>query len=77
MNFVQDSVVIADMKSFDQYIKDFNPEIMDIDYRQTLIRLGNKIILTCRSSYMNSFDNLQVEAIHPDSFRVVEKSYIY
>src|SRR6187399_1425369 len=52
MNFVQDSVVIADMKSFDQYIKDFNPEVPNIDYRQTLIRLGNKIIVTCRNSYM-------------------------
>jgi len=61
MNFVQDSVVIADMKSFDQYIKDFNPRIMDIDYRQTLIGLGNKIILTCRNSYIKSFDNLQFE----------------
>lgn len=63
MNFVQDSVVIADMKSFDQYIKDFNPMVTNIDYRQTLIKLGNKIILTCRNSYMRSFDNLQVEAI--------------
>jgi hypothetical protein len=62
MNFVQDSVVIADMRSFDQYIKDFNPNIPNLDYRQTLIRLGNKIILTCRKSYMKSFDNLQVEA---------------
>src|SRR6187549_676953 len=25
INFVQDSIVIADMRSFDQYIKDFNP----------------------------------------------------
>jgi hypothetical protein len=63
MNFVQDSVVIADMKSFDQYIKDFNPEVTNIDYRQTLIKLGNKIIVTCRNSYMKSFDNLQVETI--------------
>lgn len=62
MNFVQDSVVITDMKSFDQYIKDFNPMIPNIDYRQTLIRLGNKIIITCRNSYMKSFDNLKVEA---------------
>ena len=61
MNFVQDSVVIEDMKSFDQYIRDFNPRITNIDYRQTLIRLGNKIIVTCRNSYMRSFDNLQVE----------------
>jgi hypothetical protein len=63
MNFVQDSVVIADMKSFDQYIKDFNPEIPNNDYRQTLIRLGNKIIITCRNSYMRSFDKLQVETM--------------
>jgi hypothetical protein len=61
MNFVQDSVVIADMKSFDQYIKDFNPKVTNIDYRQTLIKLGNKIIVTCRKSYMHSFNNLQVE----------------
>src|SRR6185369_278126 len=61
MNFVQDSVVINDMKSFDQYIKDFNPKIMNVDYRQTLIRLGNKIIVTCRNSYIKSFDNLQFE----------------
>ncbi len=61
MNFVQDSVVINDMKSFDQYIKDFNPRIMNVDYRQTLIHLGNKIILTCRNSYIKSFDNLQFE----------------
>lgn len=63
MNFVQDSVVITDMKSFDQYIKDFNPMIPNIDYRQTLIKLGNKIIITCRNSYMNSYNNLQVENI--------------
>ncbi len=63
MNFVQDSVVIADMKSFDQYIKDFNPEVTNIDYRQTLIKLGNKIIVTCRNSYMKSFDNLQLETL--------------
>jgi hypothetical protein len=63
MNFVQDSVVIADMRSFDQYIKDFNPKVTNIDYRQTLIRLGNKIIVTCRSSYMKSFDHLQVETL--------------
>jgi hypothetical protein len=52
------------MKSFDQYIKDFNPNITDVDYRQTLIRLGNKIILTCRNSYMNSFNNLQMESFN-------------
>ena len=69
MNFVQDSVVIADMKSFDQYIKDFNPRIMNPDYRQTLIRLGNKIILTCRNSYIRSFDNLQLESLG-DSLRL-------
>ena len=63
MNFVQDSVVIADMKSFDQYIKDFNPEVTNIDYRQTLIKLGNKIIVTCRNSYMKSFDSLQLETM--------------
>ena len=67
MNFVQDSVVIVDMKSFDQYIKDFNPRIMDPDYRQTLIGLGNKIIITCRNSYIKSFDNLQFENPKPDS----------
>ncbi len=67
MNFVQDSVVIADMKSFDQYIKDFNPHISNVDYRQTLIKLGNKIIVTCRNSYMRSFDNLQVEQLKEDS----------
>lgn len=64
MNFVQDPIVISDMKSFDQYIKDFNPNITDVDYRQTLIRLGNKIILTCRNSYMNSFNNLQMESFN-------------
>ena len=64
MNFVQDSIVIADMKSFDQYIKDFNPQVENIDYRQTLISLGNKIIVTCRNSYMKSFDNLQLETVH-------------
>lgn len=69
MNFVQDSVVIADMKSFDQYIKDFNPNITDPEYRQTLISLGNKIILTCRNSYIKSFDNLQIEAITDDSMK--------
>src|SRR5688572_5728389 len=69
MNFVQDSVVISDMKSFDQYIKDFNPQITDPEYRQTLIRLGNKIILTCRNSYIKSFDNLQVESLQEDTIR--------
>jgi hypothetical protein len=69
MNFVQDSVVIADMKSFDQYIKDFNPKITNIDYRQTLIRLGNKIILTCRNSYMKSFDHLQVETLSDENVK--------
>lgn len=67
MNFVQDSGVIFDMKSFDQYIRDFNPRIINVDYRQTLIRLGNKIILTCRNSYLNSFDNLKLEAPKPDT----------
>ena len=67
MNFVQDSVVISDMKSFDQYIKDFNPNVTDNEYRQTLIRLGNKIIVTCRNSYIKSFDNLQLETITEDS----------
>lgn len=67
MNFVQDSVVIGDMKSFDQYIKDFNPNVTDNEYRQTLIRLGNKIIVTCRNSYIKSFDNLQLEAIEEDT----------
>ncbi len=67
MNFVQDSIVIADMKSFDQYIKDFNPNVTDNEYRQTLIRLGNKIIVTCRNSYIKSFDNLQLETIKEDS----------
>ncbi len=74
MNFVQDSVVIADMKSFDLYIKDFNPTITDADYRQTLIRLGNKIILTCRNSYMKSFDNLQMEAIRETDDVIAESS---
>ena len=64
MNFVQDSIVIADMKSFDQYIKDFNPQIDNIDYRQTLISLGNKIIVTCRNSYMKSFENLQMDTVN-------------
>jgi hypothetical protein len=67
MNFVQDSVVISDMKSFDQYIKDFNPKVTDEEYRQTLIRLGNKIIVTCRNSYIKSFDNLQVETLQKDT----------
>ncbi len=67
MNFVQDSVVISDMKSFDQYIRDFNPKITDVDYRQTLIKLGNKIIVTCRNSYMRSFDNLQLETPSTDT----------
>lgn len=67
MNFVQDSTVISDMKSFDQYIKDFNPQVMDVEYRQTLIRLGNKIIVTCRNSYIKSFDNLQVETLQEDT----------
>jgi hypothetical protein len=69
MNFVQDSVVISDMKSFDQYIKDFNPRIMNPDYRQTLIRLGNKIIVTCRNSYIRSFDNLQLDNQKTDTVR--------
>ncbi len=73
MNFVQDSVVIADMKSFDLYIKDFNPLVEDPDYRQTLIRLGNKIILTCRNSYMKSFDNLQMETIYESDKVIAEK----
>jgi hypothetical protein len=72
MNFVQDSVVIEDMKSFDQYIRDFNPRITNVDYRQTLIRLGNKIIVTCRNSYMRSFDNLQVETPVKDTVAHVE-----
>ena len=67
MNFVQDSGVIFDMKSFDQYIRDFNPKITNVDYRQTLIRLGNKIILTCRNSYLKSFDNLKLEEAKPDT----------
>src|SRR5205809_5169862 len=33
INFVKDSEVIAEMKSFDQYIKDFNPKVQDPDYR--------------------------------------------
>ncbi len=75
MNFVQDSIVIADMKSFDQYIKDFNPMVPNIDYRQTLIRLGNKIIITCRNSYMKSFDNLQVETKNDEaSHMLTEKT---
>src|SRR5436190_14047924 len=61
MNFVKDSEVIAEMKSFDEYIKDFNPKVQDPDYRLQVINLGNKIIATCRSSYIKSFDNLQVE----------------
>ena len=74
MNFVQDSVVITDMKSFDQYIKDFNPRITDVDYRQTLIKLGNKIIVTCRNSYMKSFDNLQMATPQKDADKnMVEK----
>ncbi len=74
MNFVQDSIVISDMKSFDQYISDFNPKITDVDYRQTLIKLGNKIIVTCRNSYMRSFDNLQLETPKNDTAtRVVVK----
>lgn len=77
MNFVQDSVVIADMKSFDQYIKDFNPQINDIEYRQTLISLGNKIIVTCRNSYMKSFDNLQLETALDTSSKVPLKSIVY
>ena len=76
MNFVQDSVVIADMKSFDQYIKDFNPNVTNIDYRQTLIRLGNKIIVTCRNSYMKSFDNLQVETISDEKLTLVQKDSV-
>lgn len=67
MNFIQDSIVISDMKSFDQYIKDFNPAVTDAEYRQTLIRLGNKIILTCRNSYIKSFDNLQIETMKEDT----------
>jgi len=74
MNFVQDSVVITDMKSFDQYIKDFNPMVMNPDYRQTLIRLGNKIIITCRNSYMKSFDNLQFESISKDTVPATVKT---
>lgn len=73
MNFVQDSVVIADMRSFDLYIKDFNPDIENVDYRQTLIRLGNKIILTCRNSYMKSFDNLQLETIYETDRVIAER----
>jgi hypothetical protein len=73
MNFVQDSVVIADMKSFDLYIKDFNPAVVNVDYRQTLIRLGNKIILTCRNSYMKSFDHLQMETIYESDKVIAEK----
>jgi hypothetical protein len=73
MNFVQDSIVIADMKSFDLYIKDFNPAIENPDYRQTLIRLGNKIILTCRNSYMKSFDHLQMETIYESDKVIAEK----
>lgn len=67
INFVQDSVVIADMKSFDQYIKDFNPRIEDPEYRQTLISLGNKIIASCRKSYIKSFDRLQLESLDGDT----------
>ena len=73
MNFVQDSVVIGDMKSFDLYLRDFNPSVENIDYRQTLIRLGNKIILTCRNSYMKSFDHLQVEQIYETDRVIAEK----
>jgi hypothetical protein len=73
MNFVQDSVVISDMKSFDLYLRDFNPAVENIDYRQTLIRLGNKIILTCRNSYMKSFDHLQVEQIYETDKVIAEK----
>lgn len=72
MNFVQDPGVIADMKSFDQYIRDFNPKITNVDYRQTLIRLGNKIIITCRNSYLRSFENLQLESPKPDTAVQVE-----
>ena len=74
MNFVQDSIVVSDMKSFDQYLKDFNPSITNIDYRQTLIKLGNKIIVTCRNSYMKSFDHLQVETL-PDEPKIESKVY--
>jgi len=73
MNFVQDSIVIADMRSFDLYIRDFNPAVENVDYRQTLIRLGNKIILTCRNSYMKSFDHLQVETINKSEKVVAER----
>jgi hypothetical protein len=73
MNFVQDSIVIADMRSFDLYIRDFNPAVENVDYRQTLIRLGNKIILTCRNSYMKSFDHLQVETINESEKVVAER----
>jgi hypothetical protein len=61
MNFVKDSSVISEMKSFDNYIKDFNPKVEDPDYRAQVINLGNKIISTCRASYIKSFDNLQLE----------------
>ncbi|MFI5218480.1 MAG: hypothetical protein ACHQNT_03245 [Bacteroidia bacterium] len=71
MNFIQDSIVISDMKSFDQYIKDFNPQVTDVEYRQTLIRLGNKIIVTCRNSYIKSFDNLQIESFGEDTTTLV------
>jgi hypothetical protein len=61
MNFVKDTQVIAEMKSFDEYIRDFNPKVQDPDYRSQVINLGDKIIATCRESYIKSFDNLQVE----------------
>ncbi len=67
INFVKDTEVIAEMKSFDMYIKDFNPKVQDPDYRQQVIDLGNKIITTCRDSYIKSFDNLQVETPHPET----------
>ena len=51
-----------------------NPSITNIDYRQTLIKLGNKIIVTCRNSYMKSFDHLQVETL-PDEPKIESKVY--
>jgi len=73
INFVKDSEVIAEMKSFDLYIRDFNPKVPDVDYRQQVISLGNKIITTCRNSYIKSFDNLQVETPSTETVTPVAK----
>ena len=73
INFVKDSEVIAEMKSFDIYIKDFNPKVQDPDYRLQVVSLGNKIINTCRNSYIKSFDNLQVETPSAETVTAAKK----